>query len=34
MLALRKILVADAVLSGLLVGMLASLLRPAPIRKV
>jgi hypothetical protein len=33
MLALCKILVADAVLTGLLLGMFASLLRSAPIRK-
>jgi hypothetical protein len=34
MLALCKILVADVALSGLLLGLLASLLRLAPIRKV
>ncbi len=34
MLALCTILFADAVLTGLLLGMLASLLRFAPIRKV
>jgi hypothetical protein len=33
MLALCKILVADAVLTGLLLGMFASLLRLAPLRK-
>lgn len=32
--ALCKILLADAVLTGLLLGMLASLLRFAPLRKV
>lgn len=34
MLELCKILAADAVLTGLLLGLLASLLRFAPVRKV
>jgi hypothetical protein len=34
MLALCTILVADVALSGLLLGLLASLLRLAPVRKV
>jgi len=34
MLALCTILLADAVLTGLLLGMFASLLRFAPVRKV
>lgn len=34
MLALCKILLADAVLTGLLLGLFASLLRFAPVRKV
>ncbi|MEN3346723.1 MAG: hypothetical protein V7632_358 [Bradyrhizobium sp.] len=34
MLALCQILVVDAVLTGLLLGVFASLLRYAPIRKV
>ena len=34
MLTLCQILLADAVLTGLLLGLFASLLRTAPVRKV